>query len=75
MTGRVPGWVGWQPALAVVVLGNWGTVRMIWHGIQRLADMQVPFEKASFLTHIAWTITGLGRLLTTPGPALALWAG
>ncbi len=37
--------------------------------------MQVPFEKASFLTHISWTITGLGRLLTTPGLRLPYGPG
>ncbi|RPJ43703.1 MAG: hypothetical protein EHM21_11140, partial [Chloroflexi bacterium] len=66
---------GLAAALAVVVLGNWGAARMVWHGIQRLADMQVPFEKASFITHISWTITGLGRLLTTPGLRLPYGPG
>jgi YYY domain-containing protein len=60
---------GLMAALASVFLGNLGTVRMIWHGVQRLADMQgIQFEKASFFTHIAWTFAGLGKWITHPGP-------
>lgn len=51
-------------ALTLTVFGNWGTVRMIWHGVQRLAPMQVPFEEASLLTHLVWTFQGVARLLS-----------
>lgn len=61
---------GLASALGVAVLGNWGTVRMIWHGLQRLADMQVPFEEAGFFTRIAWTVQGLYRLFTVEGARL-----
>jgi len=57
-------WAGLAAALALVFLGNWGTMRMIWHGIQRLAPMQVAFEEASFPQHLLWTVQGLGKLFT-----------
>lgn len=52
-------WAGLAAALGTVVLGNLGTVRMVWHGLQRLAPMQVPFEEASFPLRIVWTVQGL----------------
>ncbi len=68
---RKPFLGGLCAALALVVLGNWGTVRMIWQGIQKLSDLQgIPFEKASLLTHLGWTVTGLVKLLTIPGTRL-----
>jgi YYY domain-containing protein len=57
------GWAGIAAALGVTVLGNLGTVRMIWHGIQRLAPMNVPFDMANFFTRIGWTVTGFFNLL------------
>lgn len=63
----LPGWpllAGLASALALVLLGNLGTVRMIWHGIQRLAPMNVPFDEASLPTHLIWTVQGLGKVLT-----------
>lgn len=57
------GWAGLASALSVVVLGNLGTVRMIWHGLQRLAPMNVPFEAANLPTRIGWTVVGLASLL------------
>jgi YYY domain-containing protein len=62
-------------ALASVVLGNWGTVRMIWHGLQKLSSMQVPFEQANFFTRITWTINGFWRLITLPNMMLPYGRG
>jgi len=59
---KEPLFAGLSAAVAMVILGNLGTIRMIWHGIQRLADMQVPFEEANLLTRISWTFQGLARL-------------
>jgi len=68
-----PFWGGLAAALALVFVGNLGSVRMIWHGIQRLADMQVPFEEAPLITHLAWTVEGLGKVLT--GSRLPFYPG
>ncbi len=73
---RGPFFAGLGAALSIVVLGNLGTVRMIWHGVQRLADMKgVLFEEANFLTHLAWTFEGLRRLLTEQGLRLPFYPG
>jgi YYY domain-containing protein len=66
---------GLGAAAATVLLGNWGTVRMIWHGLQKLADMQVPFEAASFPLRVQWTVQGLVRLVTVPGTRLPYGPG
>ncbi len=71
-----PFFAGLGAALGTVILGNWGTVRMIWHGVQRLADMQgIPFEEAGFFTHIAWTFEGLFQLVAQPGTRLPYGPG
>ncbi len=66
---------GLGASLATVVMGNWGSVRMIWHGLQRLAELQVPFEEASLLLRIQWTFEGLVRLVTVPGTRLPYGPG
>lgn len=66
---------GLGTAVAVTVIGNWGSVRMIWHGLQRLAKMQVPFEEASLPMRIAWTVEGLIRLIRVPGTRLPYGRG
>jgi YYY domain-containing protein len=64
-----PLFAGIASALGIAVLGNWGTVRMVWQGLQRLADMQVAFDQADIFTRIAWTFQGLGRFIQgTPLP-------
>jgi hypothetical protein len=40
---------GLSAALALVLLGNWGTVRMIWHGLQRLAPCKSHLRKPALL--------------------------
>ncbi|MCX8025549.1 MAG: DUF2298 domain-containing protein, partial [Thermanaerothrix sp.] len=55
---------GWAAAIGVLVLGNLGTVRMIWHGLQRLVAPNGQIEGVSFLQQVVWAIGGVGRLLT-----------
>lgn len=54
---------GLASALALVFIGNWGTVRMIWHGMQRLNPIEEDFAAASLITHLRWTFQGLGRMI------------
>lgn len=72
---RAPLLGGLGAALGVAVLGNWGTVRMIWHGLQRLGDTQGAFEYANLLTRIGWAFQGLVRLFTQPGTRLPYGLG
>ena len=60
-------------AVALGIVGNLGTVRMIWHGVQRLAPMEMKFEEAPLLTHLLWTVQGLGKMLT--GSRLSFYPG
>ena len=67
--GKTGPWLGdWKPILAglagsfgVLVLGNLGTTRMIWHGLQRLAAPGGVIEDAGFIQRMSWTIKGLGQ--------------
>jgi YYY domain-containing protein len=49
-------------AVGLLILGNLGTVRMIWNGIQRLAA-NGSIEGANIFQRIIWTFQGLGRLI------------
>ncbi|MEA4908932.1 MAG: DUF2298 domain-containing protein [Anaerolineaceae bacterium] len=73
----------WSPLLAglasslgLLVLGNLGTVRMIWQGLQRLAAVG-PIEGANIFQHWMWTFQGLVRFIqgaTLPyGPGDWYW--
>ncbi len=48
-------------AVAALILGNLGTVRMIWHGLMRLAMDGGTLETANLLQRLSWTVQGLSR--------------
>jgi YYY domain-containing protein len=50
-------------AFAMAVLGNLGTVRMIYQGFQRLAAPAGALEEATLLMRWLWTLQGLGKAL------------
>jgi YYY domain-containing protein len=50
-------------ALGVAVLGNLGTVRMIYQGYQRLAAPNGIIDDAGILTRWVWAIRGFTRVL------------
>lgn len=54
---------GLAAAVALLILGNLGTVRMIWHGMMRLAAPNGAFADGHILQKIVWTAQGFGRLL------------
>lgn len=45
------------------VAGNLGTLRMIWHGLMRLAAPDTQFLEAGILQKFIWTLQGLGKYL------------
>lgn len=51
-------WVGLAAAFGTAVLGNLGTVRMIWQGYQRIAAPGGTIEGAGLLTRMVWGIRG-----------------
>lgn len=67
--------VGLSAAVGMAVLGNLGTLRMIFHGYQRLAAPEGATEGAGVVTRLVWSIQGLFRALQgTPLPySLADW--
>lgn len=55
---------GLAAAMAMVFIGNLGTVRMILQGWQRLAAPGGMIEQASLLERLTWTIKGLSLTFT-----------
>ena len=56
-------WIGLAAATALVILGNLGTVRMIWQGFQLMVVSSDTANSASFLTRIGWSFQGLVKWL------------
>ncbi len=56
--GRYQLWAGLAAALGMAVLGNLGTVRMIFQGYQRLAAPGGVIEGAGILTRWVWALRG-----------------
>lgn len=54
---------GLTAAVGMVLIGNLGTVRMIWHGIMQLAAPGGVIAGGTFFQNIAWTFKGLGQYL------------
>lgn len=50
---------GLGAALAMLILGNLGTINMIWEGFQLLLVPRELMEKAEILTRMGWTLQGL----------------
>jgi len=63
---RLPGLAGLGAALGVAVFGNLATVRMIWHGLQRLAAPGGNILDATFFQRIVWTFSGLAAYFKNP---------
>lgn len=51
-------WVGLAAAFGTALLGNLGTVRMIWQGYQKIAAPGGTIEGAGLLTRVVWGIRG-----------------
>jgi len=54
---------GISASLLLLVMGNLGTVRMIWQGWQRLVAPGGVITDASFTQHVSWAWQGLGKML------------
>ena len=55
--------IGLASILGFQVLGNLGTLRMIWYGIQKLAAPNGAVEGAGFVQQWIWTFQGLPQWL------------
>ncbi len=54
---RLPFLAGLASTTGLLLLGNLGTVRMIWHGLMKLAS-SAPLEGSTFFQKLSWTIQG-----------------
>ncbi len=64
-----PFWVGLSASLGMALLGNLGTVRMIYQGFQRLAAPGGLIEDSDLLTRLGWAVQGFFKSLSgTPLP-------
>lgn len=61
---EMPFIAGLISAVMMMVLGNLGTLRMIWHGLQKLAAGGELLDTAGFFQRLAWTVQGFGKVLT-----------
>lgn len=46
-----------------LILGNLGTIRMIWHGLQRIGSPNGIIEGAKLFERWLWTIQGIGKFI------------
>ncbi len=59
---RWPLLAGLASSVGLLVLGNLGTVRMIWKGWQQIAA-PIPIEQGNFFQHIGWALQGFVQFL------------
>ncbi len=45
--------------LLILILGNLGTVRLMWHGLQKLGSPNGVIDQANMFERIRWTIFGI----------------
>jgi len=61
----VPPWIaGLISAVGMLILGNLGTLRMIWHGVMKLAAPGGVIDGSNLITRIGWTVQGLGQYIS-----------
>ena len=51
-------WIGLAAAAGMVILGNLGTVRMVWEGFQLLVVPANLMTHANFFTQLGWSLQG-----------------
>ncbi len=55
---------GLGSALLLLILGNLGTIRMIWHGLIRVGSPTGTMENSTLLERLAWTAQGLVKMVS-----------
>jgi YYY domain-containing protein len=48
--------------LLLLILGNLGTIRMIWHGLIRIGSPTGTMENTTFFERVVWTAEGLVKM-------------
>ena len=63
-SGNRSAWIGGiASAAGMVLLGNLGSVRMVWHGLMRLAAPGGVIDSSTFFQRIGWTFDGIIKYL------------
>jgi len=62
-----PHWMAWMGSILLAVLGNLGSLRMIWHGIMRLAAPGGTVADSNIFQKLGWTVAGVGQLFKGAG--------
>ena len=61
-------WIsGITTVLGALVLGNLGTIRMIWHGMQRLGSNGVDIATGGLIQGVGWALQGLVQIFGGAG--------
>ena len=58
---RTPFLAGIAAAIGILILGNLGTINMIWEGFQLTVVSRDVMEKADFFTRMGWTFQGVAN--------------
>ncbi len=58
---RIPFLAGLAAAIGMLILGNLGTINMIWEGFQLTVVSRDVMEKANILTRMGWTYQGMAN--------------
>ena len=54
---------GIASTLMILILGNLGTIRMIWHGFVRLGSPTGTLENSTYLDRFIWTLAGINKMI------------
>jgi YYY domain-containing protein len=54
---------GTASTLLLLILGNLGTIRMIWHGFIRLGSPTGTLENSTYLDRFIWTFDGIVKMI------------
>lgn len=54
---------GIASSAAVLIIGNLGTLKMIWQGLQKLVAPNASIEGVTFFQHVSWVFQGLSKML------------
>jgi YYY domain-containing protein len=66
-TSSKPLLAGILAAGMTMLIGNLGTLRMIWHGLIRLGGGSLPLDGISVFNKILWTVSGLIKFVSGEG--------
>jgi YYY domain-containing protein len=69
-SASLPFRAGLAAVVALLLLGNLGTVRMYWQGFQQVVVPADEMKTGTLIQHFTWAAQGIGRLVTQPGTSL-----